>query len=186
MADVRFASWFGADNYNDCVLDAVKNSSNNNLALRLAERACRSKFPDTAPQQASPPKEDNRVTCGSLKIDPHETQPSGVSFKNPTNNFFADVKKVKVDGVSGQLVIYAQHNWPFPIWELVVGARKTRDGKGVPDWTYQCTGVADSNVTGAFYCGEDNTKGEYWYRIESIVTQPELKKIDLFRANGDC
>jgi hypothetical protein len=185
IADTQLAGWFSADNYDDCILDALKGTGNNTLAIRLAEKACRNKFPGSAPQAPSSTSETNKVTCGKAQFDPDETISSSVLFPNPTNNYVANVIKVGDDEFTRELAIYAQHNWPFSVWGLRVGARKEENDNGPAEWTYDCKGTAEKNVTVKFLCGKDQTPG-YWLRIESIVSAPYLKRLEILCAFGDC
>jgi hypothetical protein len=173
-------SWslFGAKNYDECILENMKNVKTDSAANAVAY-ACASKFPSELPTDK--PK---KLRCNGKEIDPNEF--SEVQF--PVPNDFGTLKIVKlawepIYQYSNQNIFktYIQHSYPFSIKGFYL---QGYTAKNVEDVAYWCGGDIAPNAVGTAICQNVQSSSKT-FNVKTVIT-PRMSVYELLKSINKC
>jgi hypothetical protein len=173
-------SWslFGAKNYDDCILQNMKNVKTDSAANAVAY-ACASKFPSELPTDK--PK---KLRCNGKDIDPNEF--SEVQF--PVPNDFGTLKIVKLGwepiyqySTQNIFKVYVQHSYPYSIRGLYL---QGYNSKNAEDASYWCSGEIAPNAVGTAVCQNVQSSSKT-FNVKTIIT-PRMSVYELLKSINKC
>jgi hypothetical protein len=171
---------FGPSNFEDCVIDGIKNAKSD-AAASLVTQACALKFPNK--------EKSKEVKCGKKSIPSNER--SKVSFNLPLNTvgsgeYYAKIGRIEYEQIGGYgknlLVAYVQSNLPVNLGEVVLKGYEVKGQKSIG--SYQCLGNSSPKTTGRFVCYNTDPKAKF-FELESVVTV-ETSIVELLKNLGAC
>lgn len=173
-------SWslFGAKNYDECILENMKNVKTDQAANAVAY-ACASKFPSEISNEK--PK---KLRCNGNDIDPNEF--SEVQF--PVPNEFGTLKIVKLAWeplykYSSENVFraYIQHSYPYSIQGFYLQGYTSKNAE---DASYWCSGTIGSNAVGSAVC-QNVQNSSKTFAVKTVVT-PRTNVYELLKSIKKC
>lgn len=149
------AGLFGPSNYDECVLDGVKDAKTE-MAARLVAQACRNKFP----LKSEPTQQRMWIDVGFYKQ-------GSTGQRNALANKLSVVDNKHSTDLYGERVtkIRLMNGYSFPVHNISVGLVKKGDkSRSCPDnfsgysEIVQCTGSAEGFKSGSFVCPRVNAE----------------------------
>lgn len=172
---VSFAGLFGPSNYDECVLDGIKDAKTETAAQMVA-RACRNKFPI----KSEPTQQRTWFDIGFYKL-------GTTGLRNQLADKLSVVDNSFGTDVYGNRVtkIRLMNGYSFPVHNISVGLIPKGDkSKSCPtnvsgfSEIAQCTGSAEGFRSGTFICPRINVAFciTGFYADQGYATEKEAKK----------
>lgn len=169
---------FGPNNFEDCVLEGVKDAKSD-AAAQMVAQACRMKFPKG--------ESAKKVKCGNKEV--LSTEEGSVRFETPLSylgggEFNANINRLVYEAAAGdKLVAYVQSNLPFGLIEITLKGYARKD-KTESVGSFRCTGYGSQNTVGRFTCLNVNDKAKS-FELES-VTGEKINFVKMMKSLGEC
>lgn len=173
-------SWsiFGPKNYDECILDNMKDVKTDQAANAVAY-ACASKFPSDTKNQK--PK---KLRCNGEEVDPNEYSIS--EFDVP--NKYGVLRIVRLaweplNSYSSETVfrVYIQHSYPYSIQGLYLQGFTSKNKE---DATYWCSGRIEPNAVGSAVC-QNVQRSSKTFSVSKVLT-PNTNYYELLKSLKRC